>query len=115
MKIDKVTAFKILAKHLVKKLGANNNQIDLNTIATSISIMFMPQIPALTKLGIIEDNNFNIEVLEQKITQVFTYAPTLNFPIGTSSIQITKKDVLDFIKDLKENSFVEDVIYLSNK
>lgn len=112
MLIDKFTAFKVLAKHLIKKMGASAEQVDLNNLATSLSIMFVPQIPVFKKMGILVDENFNIDVIEDKVNQLFAIAPTLNFPFGPSSIQITKADVIALLEELKKFSVVEEVINL---
>lgn len=112
MKIDKALTFNILAKHILKKMGVKDVQVDINNISTSISIMFTPHIPTLIKLGITDGEFFYIKELEDKVNQIFTYSPILNFPIGTGNIQITKADVTVFLEELKRNSVVEEVIYL---
>lgn len=114
MKISKFEALKLLAKHLVKKMGAKEDQVDINMISTSLSLMLNAQTPALIKSGVLtEDDRINVEVLEEKAIQIFTMAPVLNFPIGTSTFTITKQDVFSLITDLKKHSDIDEVIYLS--
>lgn len=114
MKISKFAALKILAKHLVKKMGAKEEQVDIHMITTSLSLMLNAQTAILKKSGVLtDDDRVNVEVLEEKAIQLFTVVPMLNFPIGTSTFTITKQDVFSLINDLKKHSDIDEVIYLS--
>lgn len=115
MKINKFEAFKVLAKHLITKMNVPQ-QVDLSLIATSLSVMLSPNIPIFKKEGVMDDEDrFNIEVIKEKLNQVFTYSPIINLPIGSGIISISKEDATAFINDLERAADVEVVEALPNK
>lgn len=112
MKINKFDFLKLVGKHLSRKFGSPS--ADLVMLATSLMPMFNAHTPKMMLAGILdEDNRINVEVLEQKLIELFNITPLFNVPLGTNKVTITKRDIELFLEDLKKYAEVEQIIYLS--
>ena len=82
-------------------------------MTTSLTPMFNMYTSKLNSLGILDSNNFiDIDALEKEANEFFLMIPTINIPIGSTAIPITKEDVNKFITELFSKGDIEEVIYL---
>ena len=67
----------------------------------------------LMESNIMDSNgSIHIETLEKEVNDFFLMVPTINIPLGSSSLTITKEDVNKFITELFSKGDIEEVIYL---
>ena len=82
-------------------------------MTASLTPMFNVYSAQMNKSGILDsDNRVNINKFENESNEFFRLVPTINIPMGNTSIPITKKDVDKFITELFSKGDVEEVIYL---
>ena len=114
MRITKFKFLKILAKHISLKLNHRiPNEQDLMMMVTSLTPMFNMYSHKLMESNIMDSNGFiHIETLEKEMNDFFLMVPTINIPLGSSSLPITKEDVNKFITELFSKGDIEEVIYL---
>ena len=114
MKISKFQFIKILAKHISLKLSHKvPSEQELIMMVTSLTPMFNAYTSKMKFSGILDFEDFiNIDKFEKEANDFFIMIPTINIPLGSSSLPITKKEVDSFITELYSKGIVEDVIYL---
>ena len=114
MKISKYNFLKIIAKHFALKLGARiNTESELILLVNSSIPAFNHYVPLLKRNFILNDNEeINIDLLEDKLEQIFNTIPIINLPFNGATISITKKDIEAFLKDLNKHGIVDEIIYL---
>ena len=114
MRITKFKFLKILAKHISLKLNHRiPTEQDLMMMVTSLTPMFNMYSSKLMESNIMDSTGFiHIETLEKEVNDFFLMVPTINIPLGSASIPITKEDVNKLITELYSKGDVEEVIYL---
>lgn len=115
MKISKFEALKIFSKHIIKKFfnNSNSDKVDLNLVATSMSLAFNVHVPKFKSLGIMDDNErIVIEKLREELIKIFNITPIINFPFNGTTLSVKKEDVIKLLEDLEKHSDIDDIIYL---
>lgn len=114
MKVNKNKLLYVLAKYMIKLMSpGSHSESQYAMVAASLVPVFNMYKPKLVKADIIDDTDrLDIDKLKEKSEEFFEIVPTLQIPIQGFKINITKKEVSEFIKDLYHYADVEEVIYL---
>lgn len=115
MNLSKKTVIREFAKLIFAKLGVLGTFLDqstLDNLEKPYLLLLLPYEPKLKEIGLLKNDQIDLDILERELLKVFEYTPIIRIPIMGTEITFNKDDALKFLDNLDQAAQSESIICL---